>query len=87
MSAAKGGFLRYVDGSRGLRLRSTRIGAVLVDYRRRTARVTGTGIVGSRAVRFALLLTDSGHADAFAIRLSSGYRLGGRLVDGSVTIA
>lgn len=87
VTAAKGGFVRYVDGSRGLRLRSTRISTVLVDYRRHTARVTGSGIAGGRAVRFTLLLTDSGHADAFAIRLSTGYRLGGRLVGGSVTIA
>jgi extracellular elastinolytic metalloproteinase len=87
VSAARGGSLRYLDSASGLSLRSTRIQTVFVDYRTRQATITGKALVGKKTVRFVVNLTDHVRADAFAIKLSNGYRLGGKLLKGSVTIA
>lgn len=83
ISAAKGGSLEFSDPSHGLRFRSTRIATVLVDYMKSTATVTGFGRVGANLVRFNLQVANRLH-DTFALRLSSGYRLSGTLVRGSV---
>jgi extracellular elastinolytic metalloproteinase len=87
VNAARGGSLRYLDGARGLSVRSTRIQTVFVDYRTKTATITGKGIVGKKPVRFVVNLTDRARGDAFAIKLSNGYHLGGKLLKGTVTIA
>jgi hypothetical protein len=87
VSAARGGSLRYLDNAIGLGVRSTRIQTVFVDYRTRAATITGKAVIGKKAVRFVVKLTDRTRADTFAIKLSSGYRLSGKLVRGSVTIA
>jgi extracellular elastinolytic metalloproteinase len=87
VSAARGGSLRYLDSARHVGVRSTRVQTVLVDYRNKTATITGTSIVQGKPVRFVVTLTDRARADGFAIKLSNGYRLGGKLVRGSVTIA
>lgn len=86
-ATASGGLLRYRDASQSLSLQRSQIRTLFVDYRRHVARITGSARVGGKPVRFAVQLTDRGRRDAFAIRLSNGYRLGGPLVSGSIAIA
>jgi hypothetical protein len=85
--SARGGSLRYLDEATGLRARATRVDTVFVDYRTKTARITGKALVGKKPTRFVISLTDRARADSFAITLSSGYRLSGTLLRGGVTIA
>jgi hypothetical protein len=77
--------LRYTDAARRLRLRSAKVASVLIDYRRRTATVAGRALEGKRHVRFTLHLASAGRG-TFRIALSSGYRLGGKLVKGRIAI-
>jgi hypothetical protein len=86
-SAGSRGSLTYDDRGRRLRIRSARITSVLIDYVKKTATATGRGTLNGRAVRFTVQLVDRSKSDAFAIRLSNGYRLGGALVTGAVRIA
>jgi extracellular elastinolytic metalloproteinase len=86
-TTADRGSLSYTDVARALRLRSARVSTVLIDYRNRTATVTGDALDGKRKVGFTLELTDRAHADAFRIALTNGYRLGGKLVRGQISIA
>jgi hypothetical protein len=87
LTAANGkGTLTYLDRGRSLRVTSARITSVLIDHVKKTATATGRGTVNGRAIGFTVKLADRTKNDAFAIRLSSGYRLGGPLVTGAVRI-
>ena len=58
-----------------------------MTVRRGTVTITGVGLNGTRRVSFVATLVDrTRRRDSFAIRLSSGYRNGDRLLTGSVRI-
>jgi hypothetical protein len=79
------GRLSYRDARAGVVFRSTAITRATV--RGRTATITGRGLVGTRQVGYVATVVDpvTGR-DRFSIRLSSGYRNGGRLLSGAARI-
>jgi hypothetical protein len=84
----KTGNLSYADTAAGVRFASTKILRVRMITRRR-AQISGTGTLGGAAASFVATIADGGKGrthDTFSISLSGGYRRGGRLLSGGVTI-
>jgi hypothetical protein len=84
----KTGSLTYADTGAGVRFASTKILKVRMITRRR-AQISGTGTLGASASSFVATIADGGKGrrhDTFSIALAGGYRWGGPLLSGGVTI-
>jgi hypothetical protein len=84
----KTGTLTYADSAAGVRFAVTKILRVRMITRRR-AQISGTGDLGSVASTFTATIADGGTGrkrDTFSISLAGGYRRGGSLLSGGVTI-
>ena len=80
------GRVAYRDARAGVAFRSTRLTRVRV--RGRTATISGVGVSRARRSSFVATVVDRGvgRLDSFALRLSTGYRRGGRLTRGNALI-
>jgi hypothetical protein len=79
------GKVNYVDNGAGVNFRSTRITSLTFDDATHRATVKGNGVVGNQQVTFTATVTDAS-VDTFGIEVSTGYKRGGPLTRGNVTI-
>jgi hypothetical protein len=79
------GKVSYVDDGAALTFKSTRITSLTFDDATHRATVKGTGVAAGQQVDFTVTVTDAS-VDTFSISLSSGYKRGGPLTKGNVTI-
>ncbi len=81
------GKVSYRDDGAGVTFKSTRITSLTFDDAAHNATVNGTGVVGGTQVDFTVYVHDGGTTgDTFTIALGNGYKRGGPLTRGDVTI-